>query len=104
MEEMMSKLLQTASVAAIAALMATAPVFAQEATDDATPGMAAPDAADSTDMDAGIGTDPAAPAEIEAEDPPKPVKGQIVLQSDDTILAKNLMGTTVYTTSGDETV
>lgn len=39
----------------------------------------------------------------EAETPPEPVEGQIVLQSEDTVLAKDLIGTTVYS-PGDEAV
>lgn len=141
----MSKLFQTTSIAALAALLATAPIagFAQETTPDdgAAPEVTAPDApaaGETSGMDAPVDdgtamdTDPAsdgsgdmdAPAadgvpmddvtvtddapmtepDVVAEEPAKPVEGQIVLQSEDTILAKNLMGSTVYTTVGDETV
>ncbi len=145
----MSKLFQTTSVLAAAALLATAPIagFAQETTtDDAAPEVTTPDAGDAPDvttpadegatmddapaadegatmdapadegaaMDADpitddapssvVGDEPAAGDDMATEEPAKPVEGQIVLQSEDTILAKNLMGSTVYTTAGDETV
>ena len=42
--------------------------------------------------------------DTDAEEAAAPVEGQIVMQSDDTILGKDLIGSTVYTASGDEAV
>lgn len=135
----MAKLFQTTSIAALAALLATAPIagFAQDTTPDdgAASEAIEPDALDTeppleemepaTDPDPGatmdeapatdeapdsvMGDEPAADTDVVTDDmateePAKPVEGQIILQSEDTILAKNLMGSTVYTTVGDETV
>lgn len=133
----MAKLFQTTSIAALAALLATAPItgFAQDTTPDngaqseaiepdahdteppleemepATEPSATMDEAPATDEapDSVVGDEPAADTDVVTDDmateePAKPVEGQIILQSEDTILAKNLMGSTVYTTVGDETV
>lgn len=96
-EEVISNLFQTGSVAAIAALITPAPVPAQKATDDDT----APEVSDSAGM---VSTDPAVKAAVAVKDPPRQVKNQTVWQSEDTNLTKNLMVTTVYTTSDDKTV
>ncbi|MBI6629435.1 PRC-barrel domain-containing protein [Pontibaca salina] len=128
----MSKLFQTTCIAALAALLATVPItgFAQDTAPDngATSEVAEPDAVDTEPplggmepapdpgaaMDDSSGTDltpdgvmgekPETDSDMATEAPAKPIEGQIILQSEDTILAKNLLGSTVYTTLGEQTV
>ncbi len=128
----MTSKLMTTSRAAVIALIAAAPVAAPVAafaqadsstapvTADDNSGMAAQSddtmapAGDDTDMMAedgattGTGTtaDPMADDSTDmaaAEEPAKPVEGQITMQSEDTILADDLIGATVFN-DADETV
>lgn len=62
--------------------------------------------ADETDAaevpaDDGMTADPNQTADVATEEPAKPVEGQIRMQGENTILADNLMGTNVYSTSGE---
>lgn len=71
------------------------------AADEMTPADGSTDmAADSTmpaDSATGMGTDTAADTDMAAaEEPAKPVDGQITMQDGDTILAQDLLGATVY--------
>lgn len=80
-------------LALIAALSAApAAVHAQTATeqpaDQTTQGMT---------QDQGVAPD----ATNEAQEQPEPVEGQIVMQSEDTILASNLMGSNIYSMEGE---
>ncbi|QPM90993.1 PRC-barrel domain-containing protein [Pseudooceanicola algae] len=121
----MTKFFATTSRAALIALIAAAPMsaFAQDAEPAQSDMMEAP-ADDSVDMpmedggaemnaetDSAVIDDPAAPAasddimadEATDEAPAKPVEGQITLQDENTILAADLIGATVYS-QADEVV
>ncbi|WP_333683138.1 PRC-barrel domain-containing protein [Pontibaca methylaminivorans] len=87
----------------------TAPDTAPDGTmDDTAPDATMDDGLDGTtdgtadDMD-GTG-DVVTGDETDAEEAAAPVEGQIIMQSEDTILGKDLIGSTVYTASGDEAV
>ncbi|KAA2313632.1 PRC-barrel domain containing protein [Pseudooceanicola sediminis] len=80
----------------MAADTATDPAAPVDGESDMAAGEAPMD--DSTDMAAGdaMTADPAAEDMAEAEEPAKPVDGQITMQDDDTILADDLIGATVF--------
>lgn len=128
----MTSKMMTTSRAAVIALIAAGPVAAPMAafaqSDNATAPVTAPEAGaetngmaaesdstmapadDSADMMADETAEPtgdpfaADGAEVaEAEEPAKPVEGQITMQSEDTILAEDLIGATVFN-NADETV
>ncbi|NUH66190.1 PRC-barrel domain-containing protein [Sulfitobacter sp. S0837] len=75
------------------------------ATDDATDTATAPasDATDTAEMP--MTDDPAAAdtvAEAPVEEPAKPVEGQITMQSENTILAEDLIGSNIYSDAGEK--
>lgn len=124
----MNKLMKTASSLTLAAVLAASPlaVVAQTTTDsdqaETMPEAEAPETGLTTEMpeadaapEANTTTEMApaddtmAPADgtmadpemAETEPAAKPVEGQITMQSEDTILANDLIGTNVYSQSGD---
>ena len=92
----------TSHVALVALLAAGPTALLAQTTTQTTPpadGAAVPPADGTT---TGVAPTDAAPM-AETEMPPQPVEGQITMQSDGTVLASNLMGSSVHSTD-DETI
>ncbi|MBJ3762784.1 PRC-barrel domain-containing protein [Maribius pontilimi] len=87
----MSALFKKTGPAALLALLATVPL-AVSAQTEATDGATAPVEGDAMANDV---------AQAEPAPPPKPVEGQIVMQSENTILADDLLGSRVYSQTGE---
>jgi len=99
----MTSFVKPLGATAIAALIAAAPLagFAQSSA-PATPPAAQSDgvAGDTMNNSSDMSADPGAMT-TDTADATKPVDGTITMQSDDTILASNLMGAAVQTSNGD---
>lgn len=94
----MKRLVKQSSQIALIAALSAAPmaVTAQTTTEDPA-ASAAEGQAQGTSQDESKGMVTDAPAEEQAE----PVEGQIVMQSEDSILASNLMGSSIYSEEGE---